>query len=107
MIGDPGAIARARSALDAAQSDLHTVQLKLAPLRAQERRALQRVAEASQRLRMLKDAGQGQLLENAPGARSPVSPALPDVANESAEPEIVRLARLYEGGGDAPCDVEA
>jgi len=88
----PGDIARARSALAAAQSDLHSVQLKLAPLRAREKRALERVAEASQRLR---DAAQGQLPENAPRARSPASPPLAggDDAAKGQLPENAARAR--------------
>lgn len=52
-----GEIARARSSVEAAQSELHTIQLKLAPLRQQERRALEKLAGASATLRALEGLG--------------------------------------------------
>jgi hypothetical protein len=49
----PGDIARARSALEAAQSELHSIQIRLAPLRQQERRAVEKLADATRNLRAL------------------------------------------------------
>lgn len=80
-----GELARARSALEAAQSELYLIQTKLAPLRMQERRAVAKLAEAVQRVRALEGA-------DAPARDAPVPRALVD------------LARLYEG---RPCDTEA
>lgn len=84
-----GEIARARSALEAAQSDLFLVQTKLAPLRQQEIRALGKVADCARRLRVLEGA---------------------EIAPTRDARDLVELARIYEGfppSDDAtPCDVE-
>jgi flagellar motility protein MotE (MotC chaperone) len=83
-------ISRARSALEQAQSDLFIVQTKLAPLRQQERRALDKVAECARRVRVLEG-------EELAGDAAPTR-------------ALVELARIYEGmppDDDAtPCDVE-
>lgn len=84
MSAERGDIARARSALEAAQSELHTIQLKLAPLRMQEQRALGVLADAARRLRTL----EGWDAVKAGGEQTRA---------------LVELARLYEG---VPCDVE-